>query len=557
MLAATYREEGMPELQLKPREVKIRVHDGVDIAVALYMPDGDGRFPVVLGASPYRYDNNALPATPQFLWRETGPIGLYVERGYVYAQMDVRGCGKSGGEFRFLDRNEQKDLYDVIEWLGHRPWSNGKVGGIGQSYFCMLQWWMAIGKPPSLACVAAFDGLNDPYRASVYQGGMLGDFFGSYWWNQNRIINRHPANGEYPREQTCDLNLLVQQHPTYDDFWRERCAAEHLHEIEAPLYSIGVWGKIDLHTRGNIDGFRRARGPKKLKMIGPVNAFVANREFNSRELHETLLLPFYDHYLKGLKTDYQERPAVEYFVRGADAVRTAEAWPPQGVRYVSWHLDAAKSGSVTSLNDGLLTREPPSGEAQTSYNYPDPSWMMGVVGFGPNNAPDPARRVLTFTTPPLTADLEIAGPIKLTLYASSTRNDMDFFVKLSEQMPQSPEDRSKGLNPASYWITKGWLRASHRALDPVKSTEMEPYHSHADPQPIEPGKVYRFDISIEPMAHRFKMGNRVRLEIVNGDSVITDVLWTHYYVPSKIGTDTIHHSAEHPSVLTLPVMEGA
>jgi len=448
----------MPEPQLKPREVKIRVHDGVDIAVALYMPEGDGRFPVVLGASPYRYDNNALPASPQFLWRETGPIGLYVERGYVYAQMDVRGCGKSGGEFRFLDRNEQKDLYDVIEWLGHRPWSNGKVGGIGQSYFCMLQWWMAIQKPPSLACIAAFDGLNDPYRASVYQGGMLGDFFGSYWWNQNRIINRHPANGEFLREQTCDLNLLVQQHPTYDDFWRERCAAERLHEIEVPLYSIGVWGKIDLHTRGNIDGIRRARGPKKLKMIGPVNAFVANREFNSRELHEKLLLPFYDHYLKGSKTVYPERPAVEYFVRGADAVRAAETWPPQGVRYVSWHLDAVKSGSVTSLNDGWLTRERPSGEAQTSYSYPNPAWMMGVVGFGPNNAPDPARRVLTFTTAPLAADLETAGPIKLTLYASSTRDDMDFFVKLSEQMPQSAEDRGKGFNPASYWITKGWLR---------------------------------------------------------------------------------------------------
>src|ERR1700730_10770701 len=84
----------MPEPELKPREVKIRVHDGVEIAVAFFMPDGDGPFPTVLGASPYRYDNNALPATPQFLWRETGPIGLYVERGYVYAQMDVRGCGK-------------------------------------------------------------------------------------------------------------------------------------------------------------------------------------------------------------------------------------------------------------------------------------------------------------------------------------------------------------------------------------------------------------------------------------------------------------------------------
>ena len=541
----------------KAHEVKIRVHDGMEIAVALYMPDGNGPFPVLLGASPYRYDNNILPASPQFLWRETGPIDFYRKHDYVYANMDVRGCGKSGGEFRLLDRNEQKDLYDVIEWLGHQPWSNGKVGGIGQSYFCMLQWWMAIQKPPSLACIAAFDGLNDPYRASVYQGGILGDFFGAYWWNQNRIINRNPANGEHPNEQTCDLNMLLQQHPTYDEFWRERCAADRLHEIEVPLYSVGVWGKIDLHTRGNIEGFRRASGPKKLKMIGPINAMVANREFNSPELHEKLLLPFYDHYLKGKETDYPQRPAVEYFVRGADAVRTAETWPPPGAQYVTWHLSGQKSGSVSSLNDGSLSREGPSGGNETSYNYPDSGWIMGVVGFGPNSQPDPARRVLTFTSAPLARDLEIAGPIKLTLYGSSTRNDMDFFVKLSEQMPQPPDDRTKGLNPSSYVITKGWLRASHRALDPVRSSEMEPYHTHADPEPIEPGRIYRFDISIEPMAHRFKKGNRIRLEVVNGDSVVTDVLWVHYYVPSKIGTDTIHHSAQYPSALTLPVTEGA
>jgi putative CocE/NonD family hydrolase len=292
-------------------------------------------------------------------------------------------------------------------------------------------------------------------------------------------------------------------------------------------------------------------------MIGPINAFIANREFNSAELHERLLLPFYDHYLKGKETDYAERPAVEYFVRGAEAVRTAETWPPAGVRYVPWHLSGASSGSVTSLNDGSLSREKPTGTIESSYRYPDPGWMMGVVGLGPNNQPDPARRVLTFTTAPLARDLEIAGPILLRLYGSSTRDDMDFFVKLSEQMPQSTEDRAKGHNPAYYWITKGWLRASHRALDPTRSTDIEPHHTHADPEPIEPGKVYRFDIGLEPMAHRFRKGNRIRLEIVNGDSAVTDALWTHYYLPSKIGTDTIHHSADHPSVLILPVMEGA
>jgi len=220
-------------------------------------------------------------------------------------------------------------------------------------------------------------------------------------------------------------------------------------------------------------------------------------------------------------------------------------------------LSAEKSGSVTSLNDGTLSRAAASGEAATSYTYPNPGWMLGVVGFGPNNQPDSARRVLTFTTAPLEQDLEIAGPIKLVLHAASSRTDMDFFVKLSEQMPQSPDDRAKGLNPASYWITKGWLRASHRALDPAKSTEMEPYQSHTKPEPIEPGKIYRFDISVEPMAHRFKKGNRLRLEIVNGDSTVTDILWTHYYAPNKIGTDTIYHSAQYPSALTLPVTEGA
>jgi len=540
-----------------PREVKIKVHDGVEIAVALYMPEGPGPFPVLFAPSPYRYDNNALPASPQFLWRETGPIDFYLKHGYVYANMDIRGCGKSGGEFRLLDRNEQRDLFDVIEWLGHQDWSTGKVGGIGQSYFCMSQWWMAIQRPPSLACIAAFDGMNDPYRASVYQGGILGDFFGSYWWNQNRIINLNPANGAAPREQTCDLNRLVQQHPTYDDFWRERAAAERLHEIEVPLYSIGIWGKVDLHTRGNIDGYRRARGPKKLRMNGPVNAFEANRQFNSVELHQSLLLPFYDQFLKGIATDWQNRPDVEWFVRGANAVRSAATWPPPGVRYVPWYLAPNRSGSVTSLNDGSLLRQPASGGTPTQYHYPNPGWMFGVIGVGPRGAPDAARRVLTFTTAPLVQDLEIAGPIKLTLFASSTRTDMDFFVKLSEQLPQPAEDRAKELNPNYFWITKGWLRASHRALDPAKSTEMEPYHTHTNPEPIEPGKIYRFDIGIEPMAHRFKKGSRVRLELVNGDSGLTDMLWTHYYNPNKIGADTIHHSAEHPSALVLPVLEGA
>jgi hypothetical protein len=540
------------------REVSITVRDGTQIGAAIYAPEGSGRFPAVLAASPYRYDNNALPAGPQFLWRETGPIDFYVKSGYAYVHMDVRGSGKSGGEFEFLGPNEQRDLYDVIEWIAKQPWSNGKVGGLGQSYFCMSQWWMGIMKPPALACLAAYDGLNDPYRATCYTGGIPGQFMPGYWWNQNRIINRFPANGAAPRVQEIDLDMMITAHPTYDDFWRTRCAWERLHEITVPLYSVGIWGKIDLHTRGNIDGFRRAKGPRKLQMRGPINAWAANAEFNGVELHEKVLLPFYDRFLKGKESEWDRRAPVEYFVRGANVFKTADTWPPAGVKYKAWHLGAGPSGSVTSLNDGALSPTGGQGAESTSYSYPNPGWVTGVVGFGPTGPAggfDPVRRVLTFTTAPLEKDLEIAGPIKLVLYASSSAKDTDFIIKLSEQVPQSSEDRAKGLNPQFQVVTKGWLRASHRALDPKYSTEMEPYHSHANPEALKPGEVYKFEISIEPNAFRFKQGNRIRLEIVNGDSPITDVLWTHYYQPNKIGQDTIHHSARHPSQLFLPVME--
>jgi hypothetical protein len=325
-----------------------------------------------------------------------------------------------------------------------------------------------------------------------------------------------------------------------------------------PLYSVGIWGKIDLHTRGNIDGFRRAKGPRKLQMRGPINAWAANAEFNGVEIHEKVLLPFYDRFLKGKESEWDRRAPVEYFVRGANVFKTADTWPPAGVKYKAWHLGAGPSGSVTSLNDGALSPTGGQGAESTSYSYPNPGWVTGVVGFGPTGPAggfDPVRRVLTFTTAPLEKDLEIAGPIKLVLYASSSAKDTDFIIKLSEQVPQSSEDRAKGLNPQFQVVTKGWLRASHRALDPKYSTEMEPYHSHANPEALKPGEVYKFEISIEPNAFRFKQGNRIRLEIVNGDSPITDVLWTHYYQPNKIGQDTIHHSARHPSQLFLPVME--
>lgn len=162
--------------------------------------------------------------------------------------------------------------------------------------------------------------------------------------------------------------------------------------------------------------------------------------------------------------------------------------------------------------------------------------------------------MVTFTTAPLEKDLEIAGPVILELQVSSTCTDTDFIVKLSDQHPQSKEDRAKGLQPAFNVVSKGWLRASHREKDEENSTRFRPFYTHANPQPIEPGEIYKYEIEVMPCAYRFKAGHRIRLEIVNGDSPLTDAIFTHQYLYYKVGTDTFLHNAKHASRLLLPVV---
>jgi uncharacterized protein len=245
---------------------------------------------------------------------------------------------------------------------------------------------------------------------------------------------------------------------------------------------------------------------------------------------------------------------VRYAVVGTDEIKSAENWPPAKITSdTPYYLTAEHSGSVTSLNDGSLSATAPSGTQQTSYSYPDPAWRVGVVGMT-GGRPDFVGHVLTFTSAPLDQDLEIAGPIKLVLYASSSRKDTDFIVKLSEQMPQSPEDRTRGIAPAARNASKGWLRASYRELDPKYSTEDAPWYKSTSPQPLVPGQATKFEIAVMPVAYLFKKGSRIRLEVSNGDSAFTDFVFAHVYEANQVGSDTIYHDAQHPSQLLLPVV---
>ena len=535
--------------------ITVRMRDGIQISLCVYRPDAPGQYPILFAASPYQYEMDEVPAYPLFLWRETGPVEWYVSQGYAYVHADVRGSGHSEGEFEFMGPNEQQDYLELIAWMIKQPWSNGRVGGIGQSYYAMAQWLMATYNPPGLACIIPYDGLVDQYRCSNYHGGIFCSYR-SVWYTSLRADNMHRPAGKMGRPpMKFDLVGAITEHTLDDEFWKVRSPYWRLDKIKCPVLSIGHWGKMGLHLRGNIVGYEELKAPKKLVVTGARNTFEAHKMFDQVDFHEKECLPFYDLHLKGKNNGFMETEPVKIFVRGANVWRGDEEWPPKRAKYVPWYLRKGPSGSVTSLNDGGLSAQMPAAdEPSTSYTYPDWEWVNGVTVTAPDGRVDAVRRVLTFTSAPLEADLEVTGPIVLKLFASSTAIDTRFIVKLSDQQPQDDAARKSGAQPAFVPVSKGWLNASHREKDEARSTPTRPFYTHTNPQPIEPGKVYEFDIEVLPVSYVFKKGHRIRLEIANGDSAATDSVFTHPYHPTLMGTDTFHHDGRHASCIMLPVM---
>ena len=548
-IKTNYRFEMIDEI------VYIKMRDGVSIALRIYRPKTDGPLPCLFAASPYQFDTDSIPHSALFLWREVGPVEWYVrEHGYAYIHADVRGSGRSGGEYSLVSYEEQQDLYEIIEWIGRQAWSNGRVGGIGQSYYAWSQWFMGVVNPPSLKCIAPYDGATDFYRDVTYHGGIYCEFM-IWWYNMVRANNFiRPANLPFGKAMHRDITWEMIEHQTYDDWWKERSPIDRIKNIKVPIFSIGHWGKLGLHLRGNIVGYEQADTDKKLMVTGGKDVFEVHEMFDTIDFHQKHLLPFYDLHLKQIDSTYSKRPPVELFVRGLNQYKSFQEWPPSNTKQTSFYLSQKNTGSVNSINDGTLASTVSAVEGEgTEFRYPDPRWKFGVVTeskFGP----DPIAGVLTFCTEPLTKDMEVIGPIILELYFKSTNIDAEFIVKLSEQMPQTESSQLEGRQPGFTVVSKGWLRASHREKDMAQSTVHRPVYTHNNPQPIVPGEIYKLEIEILPCAYMFKKDHRIRLEISNCDSPMTDSLFSHQYIWYKVGTDTLLHTKPKTSRLILPVV---
>jgi len=548
-------------------DVYVKMRDGVGVAIDVYRPDAEGKFPALLAMCPYSKDVQALKYprghgfTSEMAHIEAGDTEFWVSRGYAHIIADHRGTGLSKGEFRgWFAKEQQEDGYDLVEWIAKQPWCDGNIGMIGISWFAIIQYLVAAQQPPHLKAINPHDGWADLYRDTIYHGGIF-----SPTWTRTLKQNIY-ANKAVPASRTMyskkELERLVEKMKNMEPFNKSPyltgtlIAPEHdpgtfdfvLHPFDGPFYwersAYTKWDKIKvptylgsemqaypvaMHLPGAFSGWEGIKAPKKL-IIRPK---VPERPFH--EYHDDILR-WYDYWLKGIETGIMDEPPISIWVTVANEWRHYDEWPPKNARWTKYYLRA---------NNLLTHTTPTSEELPDSFDYKP---LFPVVT---NTYPmDPPPKYLEYTTETLTKDTEIVGPIALFLYASISTDDADWIVKVKDVRPDGSE----------FVLSRGWLKASHRELDKEKSKPWQPYHPHTRSLPVVPGEINEYAIDIRPIAYLFKTGHKIKLEVWGCDypmqkdgmdMTLAWPVWSHLPSPKET-LHTVYHTPKHPSYILLP-----
>ena len=545
-----------PKYKVKvEKDVFIEMRDGVHVAVDVYRPDAEGQFPVLYASSPYQKDLYYLPAVPTFHMRETNKIEWFVERGYVYVNHDIRGCGKSvEGQWQWHSMPERWDHYDVIEWAAAQPWSTGKVGMIGESYYAWTQWMAASLAPPHLACIVPFDGGADMYRDVAYHGGILASGFPSGWHiTEIRGHYRVGRKGEDPTQGDWDLAWNVMKHQTIDDFWNDR--NPDFKNIKCPVFSVGILHKVGIHLRGNLRGYEEVTTPKKLMLCHGDFEGDEVAIFESIEMRN-YLLRWYDHWLKGNDTGIMDEPALNIFVRGQERYRREDDWPLARTEYTDalsfWGqirscclsqrrrplLGSARGrrGFVhLLLSRSRLDRFLRSGHGGDGPRHPqplqeDPHVHHASLGEGHRGHREHRARSLRLVRPARhRVPVPHLGPVpRRRAGAGHAARRPHPHPGLAQGVARGHQGR--GAEQAVSPVLPARQAASRS--NPARSTSTR---SRSGARPTASSK-----------------GHRLRLDLANGDSNALD-FGGHYY-GLKVGKDTIYFDKDRPSHLMLPVI---
>ena len=469
------------------RNCRIPLRDGVEIFADLYRPEGAmANVPLLLAWGPY--GKHALTnrvfwprsgVDPEWLSELTpfeGPDPVWWGRhGYGVAVVDPRGAWLSGGDFHHNGIQEAEDCADAIEWLGRLAWSNGRVGMTGVSYLANIQYLVAPLRPGPLAALNPWEGFSDWYREFAYHGGIL----------ETSFLPRACDNIQWSLNRTEDSWANIVAHPLIDDYWRSK--ELDLEAIGQPAYVVASWSDQGLHLRGTIEAWRRMGSAEKwLDIHGQKKwAHYYRPESRARQL------AFFDHYMRDRPTSLAAWPKVRIEVRerhGVAEERAENEWPLARTDYRRLALDAAS---------GTMGGDVPS-ESEVPYPASD-----GRICFD---------HLFAEAT-------EITGHASLKLWVEAVgSDDMDLFVAL-QKIDAAGEP--VGFTFYAFYengpVALGWLRASHRALDPERSRPERPVHRHTSEDRLRPGDCVPVEIEIWPFSARFAAGETLRLIVAGSD----------------------------------------
>ncbi len=503
-------------------DVPIEMDDGLVLRADVFRPPEEGRYPVILSYGPYakglafqegypdqwnrmveQHPDVAAGSTNQYQNWEVVDPEKWVPDGYVCVRVDSRGAGRSPGYIDHFSPRETKDFYDCIEWAAAQPWSSGKVGLNGISYYGINQWHVASLQPPHLAAMCVWEGAADWYRDMTHHGGILSTFWANWYDMQVKTVqhglgdrgSKHPITGqnacgdvtlteEELAANRCDLGADLLAHPLDDQYHRDRSPV--FEKITVPLLSAANWGGQGLHPRGNFEGYYRAGSQTKwLEAHG-----LEHWTHFYTDYGRTLQKRFFDHFLKGENNGWDAQPRVQLQVRhpGERFVeRHEEDWPIPRTQWTPLYLHP----------DLTLSPEPPAAAASVEFDAP---------GEG-----------LTFRSAPLSEETEFTGPLAAKLWISSTTADADLFLVFRVFDADGEEVTFQGALDPHTPIAQGWLRASQRKLDPGLSEQWRPYHAHDERQPLVPGEVNEVDVEIWPTSIVVPAGFTVALSVRGRD----------------------------------------
>jgi predicted acyl esterase len=562
------------------RDTMVAMRDGVRLCIDVFRPPTADRLPALLAVAPYNKEllspEYAATVPPQPSWSalwagsaEAGDTDFLVSRGYVHVIGTTRGSGKSesGGSPAW-------DLYDLIEWIAAQPWCDGNVGMIGISAYGAAQLQAAAQQPPHLKAIFPYDpgpayrefrdrnpgGVLHTFPLTIDAGsvshgtqgppGRLSDEAEKLWQeamsNTDLVMYHQLFNILTMKGQKAGMlfNTLLRPYDTPEAVQK---AEQMFERIRIPAYLGTGWYSqtYKSHFQGAQNWYAGLQSPRKLMFTG-----MAQLERPFRGFHQEILR-WYDHWLKGIDTGVMNEAPVKVYVMGANCWRTADDWPLPETQWTRFYLDSWER----------LRTEPFAPQSRDGFKAPD-----AFVQMPPTQTRAIAR--LRYMTPPLAEDTLVIGPASLVLHAELDQTDTNWIAILKDVGPDEsiqsarPGENAVPANLPEREVSRGWLKASHKALDPERSKPWKPWHrlTRDAQQPIVPGEINEYTIEMMSTANLFRRGHRICLEITSLDLPTgvggnTNVEYIPYHVcSSKTTVHRVYRDGEHPSHLLLPII---